>query len=51
MPLFIDTYGSHREKATWLSLMLLSAPLGVILGYSLTGFLALNYSWQTSFLI
>jgi MFS family permease len=46
LPIYADTYFTGKEKATMMSLMLLSPPLGVVLGFSLTASLP---SWRWSF--
>jgi MFS family permease len=47
----VDTFAINKEKSAWMAFLLLSPPLGVILGYSLTGFLAYRFSWQMAFYV
>lgn len=35
MPVWADVYGSKRQKETWLTYLLISSPLGIIIGYGL----------------
>lgn len=51
MPLFVDTFATHKSKSMWMSLMMLSPPLGVILGYIIVASMLESYGWRTSFLV
>ena len=51
MPLFVDTYGTTKNKSAWMAVALLSTPLGVIFGYTLTYTIMVYSSWQFSFYI
>lgn len=44
-PLFIDTYSTTQNKSHWMSFMLLSPPLGVILGYTMTYVIMKHSTW------
>lgn len=48
-PVWADTFGPEKHKTTWLTIMLLAAPLGVVLGYVLTYGMNYAYSWEWSF--
>lgn len=52
LPLFIDTFGTRKTKATWMSSMLLAPPLGVMVGYGLTAYcVGTHDSWKLSFIL
>lgn len=52
LPLFIDTFGTTITKSMWMSYVLLAPPLGVVIGYGLTGFvLGYDLDWRISFFI
>ena len=48
---WIDTYGLEAEKTIWLSLNMLAAPLGVVIGYTLTYYMNVLHSWEWSFIL
>ena len=48
----MDTYGTKTSKPCLLSLILLAPPIGVVVGYGITGVcISLGYSWRFSFLL
>ena len=44
----MDTYGTTKSKPVWLSAMLLSSPMGVLMGYGMTAQL---HNWRLSFFL
>ena len=51
-PVFTDAYAANeRMKTTWMSLFLLSAPVGVLLGYVLTTVLIATTRWEYAFYV
>lgn len=52
-PVFVDTFASRKQKPIFMSLILVSPPLGVVFGYLLTAFLLQRNlgTWQSSFKI
>ena len=51
-PLFVDAFFRARQKAVWLSLIILGGPIGTCIGFSLSGFLtAHGYDWRISFFV
>ena len=51
MPVWADTFGNEVEKSTWLTYLLISNPLGVVLGYALCATLIENIGWRWAFYI
>lgn len=49
MPLFVDTFGSGRNKSVWMAMMLLAPSLGVISGYIMTAICIMKVNWRFSF--
>jgi hypothetical protein len=46
MPVWIDIFGNEIQKSKWLTLNLLSAPLGIVSGYILCAVLQnTSYGW------
>jgi len=45
----VDTFGDDKHKSLWLSLLLLAAPIGVVIGYSLTAIMIENLTWHWIF--
>ena len=52
MPVWADTFGTEKQKSVWLTVLLLAAPLGVVLGFTLAyNTQAYWHSWEWSFRI
>jgi len=52
MPLFIDTFGTAGSKPKWMGFMLMSPPLGIMLGYAITAIcLSWTDSWRFAFFV
>jgi len=52
LPNFIDTFGEAKTKPIWMGYMLVSPPLGVIMGYGIAAVcVSLELSWRYSFVI
>ena len=52
MPLYIDAFANHNQKAAWMSSILLAPPVGVLIGYGLTATTVGVYDdWRISFII
>ena len=51
MPVWADSFGSDNQKTLWLALLIVSNPLGAVLGYSLMAVLQYNIGWRWSFYI
>jgi dipeptide/tripeptide permease len=48
----VDTFGTKQTKPIMLSLILLAPPIGVVVGYSITGIcISSNASWRSSFVL
>lgn len=48
----MDTYSAKGSKSVYMSFILLSPPIGVLLGYSLTAYcIAFYNNWRLSFII
>ena len=50
-PVWVDCYSEESTKAFWLTMMLLSPPLGVVSGFGLTAVCIKYNSWKLSFRI
>jgi MFS family permease len=51
LPVFINTIGTRENVTYYMSFFLLSSPLGVIVGYSMTAVTIQYFSWEMSFYI
>lgn len=52
IPLYVDTFGTKTTKPIMLSLILLAPPIGVVIGYGITGIcIAAGADWRASFII
>ena len=51
IPLYVDTFGTKTTKPIMLSLILLAPPIGVVIGYGITGICIANgTNWRVSFI-
>jgi predicted MFS family arabinose efflux permease len=46
MPLWADVYGTESSKSCMMTLLLISSPLGIIMGYGLTAWMMVHYTWK-----
>ena len=46
MPVWANTFGNSSQQALWMTYLMITSPLGVIMGYLLCGFLS---EWRWSF--
>lgn len=51
MPVWADVYANEKQKSTWVTFLLLSSPLGIVGGYTLTSFMVTYYTWKVSFYV
>ena len=52
MPVWADTFAnSEKQKAAWLTFLIMAAPLGIFLGFTLTSFMVSILTWEWSFYI
>lgn len=51
MPVWADVYANEKQKSSWITILLLSSPLGIVGGYTLTSFMVSYHFWQYSFYI
>jgi len=51
MPVWADTFGNEIQKSNWLTYLLISNPLGVVLGYGLCAAFLENIGWRWAFYI
>ena len=49
MPVWADTFAAERQKAAWLTFLILASVLGIVLGFSLTSVMVAVLSWRWSF--
>ena len=45
MPVWADVYGDEKQQQKWLTYLLISTPLGVIIGYAMCSGLLENLGW------
>ena len=50
-PVWADTYGDEQQKSTWLTYLLISSPLGVIIGYGMCASFLETIGWRWAFYI
>ena len=51
MPVWADIYGNETQKSTWLTYLLISNPVGVIIGYIICASIQNNIGWRWAFYI
>ena len=51
MPVWANTFGNASQQALWMTYLMITSPLGVIMGYLLCGFSSDYISWKWSFYI
>jgi uncharacterized membrane protein len=52
MPVWADTFAnSEKQKAAWLTFLILASPLGIVIGFSLTTVMVQLKTWEWSFYI
>lgn len=51
MPVWADVYANEKQKSLWVTVLMLSSPLGIVIGYTLTSFMVEYKSWHWSFYI
>jgi len=51
MPVWADAFGDEIQKSNWLTYLLISNPLGVVLGYGLCAAFQENIGWRWAFYI
>ena len=51
MPVWASAFGNSTQQALWMTYLMITSPLGVIIGYLLNGFLYEAYGWRLSFYI
>lgn len=49
MPVWADAFANEQQKSVWLTFLILSSPLGVVLGFTLTAIMVRYASWHWSF--
>lgn len=49
MQVWVDAFGPPDRKGIWLSLLLLCPPIGVLLGFGLTGIMVDILDWRWAF--
>ncbi len=51
MPVWADSFGSENQKTLWLALLIVSNPLGGVLGYAMMAGLQFSLGWRWAFYI
>lgn len=51
MPVWADAFANEKQKSVWLTFLILSSPLGVVGGFTLTAVMVKYATWQWSFWI
>ena len=50
-PCWADVFGNNIQKSRWLTYLIITTPLGVVLGYSLCASFLENVGWKLAFYI
>lgn len=50
-PVWADSFGNEKQKALWISYLIIATPLGTIIGYLMTAVFQDNIGWRFSFYI
>ena len=51
MPVYADVFGTEVQKSRWLTYLIISNPLGVVMGYGMCAFFLENIGWRWAFYI
>ena len=51
MPVYADVFGTETQKAQWLTYLLISNPLGVVMGYGICASFLETIGWRWAFYI
>lgn len=51
MPVYADVFGTETQKAQWLTYLLISNPLGVVMGYGICASFLDTVGWRWAFYI
>lgn len=51
MPVWANTFGNPQQQALWITFLMITSPLGVIMGYMMNGFIYQVLGWRWSFYI
>jgi len=49
MPVWADNFAAEKQKAAWLTFLILASVLGIVLGFSLTSLMVEVLTWRWSF--
>lgn len=51
MPLWVDVFAHNTEKSSWLTILVLGCPFGLVIGYEVTSLFTahFNFGWYYSF--
>jgi MFS family permease len=49
MPVWADAFANDKQKSVWLTFLILSSPLGIVVGFTLTSIMVSYASWHWSF--
>ena len=51
MPVYADVFGDEVQKSRWLTYLIISNPLGVVMGYGMCAAFLENIGWRWAFYI
>lgn len=51
MPVYADVFGTEVQKSRWLTYLIISNPLGVVMGYGMCATFLENIGWRWAFYI
>jgi predicted MFS family arabinose efflux permease len=51
LPVWADSFGTEKEKPQWFALLIISNPLGTVLGYAVAAFVQESFGWRAAFYI
>jgi len=49
MPVWADNFAAEKQKAAWLTFLILASVLGIVIGFSLTSVMVTYLTWRWSF--
>ena len=48
-PVWADAFGSEKQKSMWITVLLICAPVGIFIGFTMTSVMNAYGSWEMSF--
>ena len=51
LPVWADSFGTEQEKPQWFALLIISNPLGTVLGYAVAALVQDSLGWRWAFYV